>query len=120
MQKNNCSLCQYCRPIEAHDEIDMDYKVNWCSNSKSPNFRYWKYDAQKFVKGSDTCDNFTSKSVKLPIIKRIASKGLTGLKWFRKVKRETILLTVLAFLMACGISMEMTLLYLILFKGVLK
>jgi hypothetical protein len=116
---NTCSLCQYCRPIEAH-EIDMDYKVNWCSNSKSPNFRYWKYDAQKFVKGSDTCEMFTSKSAKLPIIQRIFSKGLTGLKLTKKIKKETVLLLVITALLACGISMEVTLLYLILFQGVLK
>lgn len=117
---NTCSLCQYCRPVEAGDNIDLDYLRNWCSNSKSPNFRYWKYESQKFVKGSDTCEMFTSKSAKLPIIQRVFSKGLAGLKSSLKVKKEAVLIILITSLLACGISMEMTLLYLILFEGVLR
>lgn len=103
---NTCSKCQYWRTLQQSSKPV-------CTNMQSKLFNAntgW----------NETCPQFVMRFKKAPLWMRLINKGVAGLKSSSRIKKETALLFVVTSLLACGISMEATLLYLILFKGVLK
>ena len=103
---NTCSLCQYWRTLQnASKPI--------CTNMKSKLFNantVW----------NEVCPEFVKRGQKAPLWMRILVKEVAGLKLSLRIERETVWLFVIGALFSCGIGMEITLLYLILFEGVLK
>lgn len=103
---NTCSKCQYWRTLQQSSKPI-------CTNMQSKLFNantVW----------NETCPSFVRRGQKAPLWMRLAVKELTGLKCSSPFKKANVLIAVIVSLLACGISMEMTLLYLIIFKGVLK
>ena len=79
---NTCSTCQYWRAIVKVDANDPERMIHlsvdagqfWCSNSKSPNFRYKSETFERFVISENTCIEWTERGKKAPILQRIMIK----------------------------------------------
>lgn len=69
--KRICKDCQYYR------------EKSWCSNSKSPSFRYGNRDypfVEVFMMADGTCDQFTERGKKAPIVLRAINAILAARK----------------------------------------
>ena len=81
-QSNTCSTCQYWRSIHIVDAsaiadpktVPVKDLQLWCSNSKSPNFRYKSETFERFVIGENTCEEWAERGKKAPILQRIMIK----------------------------------------------
>ena len=115
-----CSTCQYWRAIVKVDANDPERTIHlsvdsgqlWCSNSKSPNFRFKDTPFEQFVMAENTCEEWAQRGKKAPILQRIMTKGLAGLKRSKPRPKIPFILWIIALLALTGCSMETTVLYL--------
>jgi hypothetical protein len=121
-----CSDCTYWRSLQIVDAsaiadpktVPVKDLQFWCSNSKSSNFRFKDTPFEQFVMGENTCVEWTQRGKKAPILQRIMTKGLAGLKLSRNRLKIPCVLWIIALLVLLGCSMEMTVLYLFM-RGLL-
>lgn len=66
--KGICEHCQYCR-VEDRE----NYEIPWCSNSKSPYYRYLT-PLEKYINYDDTCEKWTLRNKKAPWWMRVFNK----------------------------------------------
>jgi len=98
-----CQYCQYLRAeVQAKDSQDLpgytavSAKFFWCSNSKSPRFRYKNPDTPQVVYVKNTCDEFAPKGKKSNMFMRLTIKSLTWLKKFTDTDKGMMLIATIA------------------------
>jgi len=100
---NICKNCQYLRAeATAKDSktfpgyYDVSVKFFWCSNSKSPRFRYKNPDSPQVVYVKNACDEFTPKGKKANLFMRLTIRFLTWLKKFTDTDSGIMLIATIA------------------------